>query len=113
MNSNFRVEKPGSRRSRVNLKSPDAGEAPSKFVAPAPPAALVPNPKTSPSLTEEQVEDVLRLFDLNPRYGPFIGINRIERWHRASRFGLDPPPLVRQLLDGDDAIPQRQSSSLW
>ncbi len=100
MNTSFRAEKPLSRR-RAPTKA-DIAKAPSGLAAPAPPA-----------LTPEQLEDVLRQFDLNPRYGPFVGTDRMERWERAERFGLDPPPAVRKLLQSGNAIPQRERGSLW
>ena len=100
MNSSFRAEKPLSRR-RAPTKA-DAAKAPSVLPAPAPPA-----------LTAEQLEDVLRQFDLNPRFGPFVGIDRLERWERADKFGLEPPPAIRKLLLSGNAIPQRHRGSLW
>ena len=100
MNKTFRIEKPSSRR-RAPTKA-DTVKAPSVLPSPAPPA-----------LTAEQLEDVLRQFDLNPRYGPFVGIDRMKRWERAEKFGLDPPPAVRKLLQSGNAIPQRYRGSLW
>jgi len=41
---------------------------------------------------------LIRAFDRNRRYGPFIDIPRLERWHRAQRFGLRPPSIILQLL---------------
>jgi len=40
----------------------------------------------------------LREFDLNWKFGPCTGITRLERWDRASNFGLDPPANVRHLI---------------
>lgn len=107
----FRVEKPGTSRFRSSKQQSGTSKH-LPFSHSEPPSALVPKPKQH-ALTPEQSEDVLRMFDLNPRYGPFIGIDRIERWNRAQRFGLDPPTDVRQLLDRGIAIPQRESCSLW
>ncbi len=45
-------------------------------------------------------ENELRKFDLNPRYGPFVGISRKERFDRALRFGLSPPDCLRELIEG-------------
>mmetsp|Transcript_10668 Transcript_10668/g.44465 ORF Transcript_10668/g.44465 Transcript_10668/m.44465 type:complete len:104 (-) Transcript_10668:628-939(-) len=46
----------------------------------------------------EANEHKLRMFDLDPRYGPFIGVGRMERWERAQSYGLEPPNYVRELL---------------
>lgn len=59
------------------------------------------------------VEDTLRLFDLNPRYGPFVGMERLMRWRRAEKFGLQPPELVRILLESGRGVPQREGGYLW
>lgn len=74
----FYVKKHNSRRSNAAFKK-DAVNAPS--IAPAP---------VQPALTAEQLEGILRKFDLNPRFGPFVGIDRLDRWERAERFGLNP-----------------------
>lgn len=41
----------------------------------------------------------LREFDLDSRFGPCMGLTRIERWERAEKLGLDPPPRVKALLE--------------
>mmetsp|Transcript_909 Transcript_909/g.1975 ORF Transcript_909/g.1975 Transcript_909/m.1975 type:complete len:130 (+) Transcript_909:1324-1713(+) len=41
---------------------------------------------------------MLRMFDLDPKYGPFVGITRMQRWTRAKLAGLDPPKEVHHLL---------------
>jgi len=63
-------------------------------------------------LDDETIEDALRLFDLNPRYGPFSGIDRAFRWERAARCGLDPPPIIKALIDSDRALSHREAH-LW
>jgi len=56
--------------------------------------------------------ELLREFDLTEKFGPCIGLSRMQRWHRAERFGLEPTPKVRKVLEmlelGD---PQQQN--LW
>lgn len=64
-------------------------------------------------LDEEQVENTLRLFDLNPRFGPFVGVNRLFRWQRAEKIGLQPPTLVYELLRTDQAVPIREGGFIW
>jgi DNA polymerase delta subunit 4 len=46
----------------------------------------------------EQELDMLREFDLNPRYGPCTGVTRVERWKRAETLKLNPPPEIWNLL---------------
>lgn len=42
--------------------------------------------------------EILRKFDLNMDYGPVVGITRLQRWQRAQRLNLNPPPIVPQLI---------------
>ncbi|XP_019848739.1 PREDICTED: DNA polymerase delta subunit 4-like [Amphimedon queenslandica] len=56
---------------------------------------------TDQTKTVEQVEaelNILRQFDLNLKYGPCLGMSRLERWERAQRFGLSPPVEVRNIV---------------
>lgn len=55
----------------------------------------------APSLQRTQQATVLRDFDLNPRYGPRVGLRRLTRWRRASKYGRDPPEAVLELLQKD------------
>lgn len=64
-------------------------------------------------LSKEQVEAALRLFDLNPAYGPFVGVDRKARWERACEWGLNPPDVIRRLLELDHAVDKRDCGSLW
>mmetsp|Transcript_221 Transcript_221/g.575 ORF Transcript_221/g.575 Transcript_221/m.575 type:complete len:108 (+) Transcript_221:733-1056(+) len=46
---------------------------------------------------EEELErqaHVLRMFDLDEKFGPFVGVSRDRRWRRAEKFGLNPPEEV-------------------
>ena len=40
----------------------------------------------------------LRRFDLDMRFGPFVGIDRVTRWERAARAGLSPPLCIRDII---------------
>ncbi|GAB2293317.1 hypothetical protein Dimus_027519 [Dionaea muscipula] len=51
----------------------------------------------------------LRQFDMNMAYGPCIGINRLTRWERAHRMGLNPPREVEALLRAGKA----DETCLW
>lgn len=67
------------------------------------------------SLSAEQLEDELRLFDLNPAWGPFVGIDRRQRWHRANRLNLNPPKRVLDILEMQPprVDMQRDGGHLW
>jgi DNA polymerase delta subunit 4 len=54
-------------------------------------------------------EDVLRQFDMNPAYGPCLGMSRLARWERAQRLGLNPPKEIEGLLKGEKV----RSECLW
>lgn len=47
---------------------------------------------------ENRIEQILRVFDLDPNYGPSIGLTRLERWQRAQDLDLAPPAEIRQIL---------------
>ncbi|KAG7093140.1 hypothetical protein E1B28_009423 [Marasmius oreades] len=49
----------------------------------------------------ERIKDeqqTLREFDLNGKWGPAVGLTRLERWKRAIDLGLSPPKNVYHLL---------------
>ena len=41
---------------------------------------------------------MLRQFDLAFRFGPCAGLTRLQRWERAAKLGLQPPPAVPDLI---------------
>ncbi|PWZ15119.1 DNA polymerase delta subunit 4 [Zea mays] len=43
-------------------------------------------------------EEQLRQFDVDMKFGPCIGVTRLQRWERASAMGLQPPAHLRDLL---------------
>ncbi|KAG0624971.1 hypothetical protein M758_2G017600 [Ceratodon purpureus] len=47
----------------------------------------------------DDVEEVLRQFDMNMAYGPCLGITRLERFERSQRLGLNPPLHVKNILE--------------
>lgn len=51
------------------------------------------------------IEETLKNFDLNMKFGPSLGMSRLERWERAQRMGLNPPHLVKQILGEPAAVP--------
>jgi len=64
----------------------------------------------------DDIEVVLRKWDLDLKYGPCIGLSRLERWQRAKNLGIDPPDYVHTILtaaaDNPDIEPA-QPESLW
>ncbi|KAJ7547170.1 hypothetical protein O6H91_08G073200 [Diphasiastrum complanatum] len=57
----------------------------------------------------DDVEEVLKQFDLNMSYGPCLGISRLERWNRAHFLGKNPPFDIKGLLERAGG----SSQSLW
>ncbi|EPX74394.1 DNA polymerase delta subunit Cdm1 [Schizosaccharomyces octosporus yFS286] len=50
-----------------------------------------------------KVQLVLHHFDMSAKYGPYLGMTRLERWRRAKRFELDPPDIIEQILTLEEA----------
>uniref|UniRef100_A0A7N0TVA4 AAA+ ATPase domain-containing protein n=1 Tax=Kalanchoe fedtschenkoi TaxID=63787 RepID=A0A7N0TVA4_KALFE len=66
--------------------------------AAAQPVALLSHGKPDLKDAHSPYEDVLRQFDLNMRYGPSIGMTRLDRWERAKKLGMNPPNDIESLL---------------
>uniref|UniRef100_A0A7N0TBF4 DNA polymerase delta subunit 4 n=1 Tax=Kalanchoe fedtschenkoi TaxID=63787 RepID=A0A7N0TBF4_KALFE len=66
--------------------------------AAAQPAALLSHGKPDLKDAHSPYEDVLRQFDLNMRYGPCIGMTRLDRWERAKKLGMNPPNDIESFL---------------
>lgn len=62
-------------------------------------------------IADDDKEGILRLFDVNARYGPFAGIDRVKRLHRARSWGLNPPILVCRLLESEQAYTRPRRAS--
>ena len=56
--------------------------------------------------------EALRQFDLDLKYGPCLGILRIERWNRAVRLGLEPPKTIQKLLI-DSVDIENRNTDIW
>eukprot|EP00743_Colponemidia_sp_Colp-15_P007067 GILK01007626.1.p1 GENE.GILK01007626.1~~GILK01007626.1.p1 ORF type:complete len:122 (-),score=12.83 GILK01007626.1:103-426(-) len=56
----------------------------------------------------EEEEAQLRLFDMDMKYGPCIGITRLERWEQAKELGLDPPQSIHELI-----LKSEKKTCLW
>ena len=59
-----------------------------------------------------RIELILRVFDLNPTYGPCMGLTRLERWDRAKALGHDPPDEIRHILCTRQGVLDWQNSIL-
>ncbi|URE10431.1 DNA polymerase delta, subunit 4 [Musa troglodytarum] len=66
-------------------------------------------------LTDDYGEDEerLRQFDMDMRYGPCIGLTRLQRWERASSMGLQPPADLRNLLSRASGPKSPDLECLW
>ncbi|KAI9300505.1 DNA polymerase delta, subunit 4-domain-containing protein [Cunninghamella echinulata] len=49
-----------------------------------------------------EVDKMLRNFDLDYKYGPCIGMSRLDRWERALYLGLNPPKRIKNILVNND-----------
>ncbi|KAL1410218.1 hypothetical protein Q8F55_004223 [Vanrija albida] len=65
---------------------------------------------SGPEITK--VHHILRVFDMTSKYGPCVGMTRLERWERAKKWGLNPPDEVKAILltqQGEDDSSYRES----
>lgn len=64
----------------------------------------------------QSIINELRAFDLSSKYGPCVGISRLERWERAEKYGKKPPAEVKKLLTDSalvDAMGTDLTENLW
>ncbi|KAF8060615.1 POLD4 [Scenedesmus sp. PABB004] len=101
VSDHFRASKPGSSKARGK-----AGKAAAAELLGAHGEAATSN------LDVSEEERLLRAFDLETRFGPCAGLSRLERWERAEKFGLSPPPAVKALLTGP-GVPEALNRCLW
>lgn len=47
---------------------------------------------------ENRIQQILRVFDLDPNFGPCMGMSRLERWQRAKDLDLEPPQEIYDIL---------------
>jgi len=62
--------------------------------------------------SHDNVHHILRVFDMTSKYGPSVGITRLQRWERAKKWGLNPPDEIRQILttqQGEDDPSYREN----
>ncbi|AOW01912.1 YALI0B18920p [Yarrowia lipolytica CLIB122] len=56
----------------------------------------------APPVHPEEVnncEKILKNFDFTVDFGPVVGLTRLERWERANKLGLNPPAVVKKILE--------------
>lgn len=49
---------------------------------------------------------------MTSKYGPSVGISRLQRWERAKKWGLNPPEQIRDILttqQGEDDPAYREN----
>lgn len=59
---------------------------------------------------EDRVHQILRVFDLDPNYGPCMGMSRLERWQRAKDLDLDPPQEVYDILTTKQGVSEHKEN---
>ncbi|KAL1927426.1 hypothetical protein VTP01DRAFT_3663 [Rhizomucor pusillus] len=50
-------------------------------------------------LSEQDI--LLRQFDLDYKFGPCVGLTRLERWERAEQLGLNPPEEIKRIIQAN------------
>jgi hypothetical protein len=67
------------------------------------------------SKSEQEDNQLLRSFDIDCVYGPCCGISRRERYERAIKYSLDPPPspIILQILDKRMAENEKYYQEKW
>ncbi|EIW75094.1 hypothetical protein CONPUDRAFT_159228 [Coniophora puteana RWD-64-598 SS2] len=53
---------------------------------------------------QTKYHEILRVFDFEYKYGPCVGMTRLERWERANNLGLDPPREVHDILTTKEGV---------
>nr|XP_039271395.1 DNA polymerase delta subunit 4-like isoform X1 [Styela clava] len=82
-----------------------------------------PNTKPEPFASDTSISDtrnaqterdmkILRMFDLDPSFGPSVDSTRMERWERAMNLGLSPPMHVKNLINSNSNNIQ-YTHSVW
>lgn len=68
-------------------------------------ATLIRSAKKTPPLHANSgtIETILRDFDLTGKYGPSVGLTRLQRFNRAKKMKLNPPEVIGQILETQQA----------
>jgi hypothetical protein len=59
-----------------------------------------------------RIQHILRVFDLDPAYGPCLGMSRLERWERAEKLGDEPPMEIKEILETREGVLELHQSVL-
>lgn len=62
--------------------------------------------------THNDIHHILRIFDLSSKYGPSVGVSRLQRWERSKKWGLNPPDEIKEILmteQGEDDQSYREN----
>ncbi|TKY90757.1 hypothetical protein EX895_000755 [Sporisorium graminicola] len=59
---------------------------------------------------ENRIQQILRVFDLDPNYGPCMGMSRLERWQRAKDLDLDPPQEIHDILTTKQGVKEHKEN---
>lgn len=92
LNKTYKQTKPFSKHKKASTRNRAREE-------PVEPSLGVHGDAAVTEVDLDEDDRILRQFDLSSKYGPCIGISRLERWQRAEKFGLHPPVTVKQILD--------------
>ncbi|KAJ3153549.1 hypothetical protein HDU89_000590 [Geranomyces variabilis] len=79
-------------------------------------AAAAVLPERIRRLLDDRAEllTVLKGFDLDIKFGPCMGLSRLERWNRAQKLELEPPQDIRHLLLSPQVAKDAElAESLW
>lgn len=59
---------------------------------------------------ENRIQQILRVFDLDPNYGPCMGMSRLERWQRAKDLDLNPPQEIHDILTTRQGVKEHKEN---
>eukprot|EP00250_Pteridium_aquilinum_P004326 c14542_g1_i1 orf=92-475(+) len=98
-------------KKRVSHRSPDDAlhSTASLGSSKSQPAALISSSGMDLDEEYDDLEETLRQFDMNMRYGPCLGMTRLERWERANKLGMNPPVQVKEIIERVSGAP----ACLW
>ena len=98
----------------VDVSEPDHQPESEESATSAEPVDAATPSASKPSASTVSLEEIeaLKAFDLNEKFGPCVGPSRLQRWKRADKWGLDPPPEVLAILESLDPDDE-EHQCLW
>ena len=84
------------------IERPTLNEADPRFIALA---KQIKSLRRTPQIhhTTSTIETILRDFDMTSRYGPAVGITRLQRFKRAEKLGMNPDAEIGLILETQEA----------